>query len=375
MLKISIVVDLGFGDSGKGLCVDWLAGQQASSSLVLRFSGGHQVGHTVAFNGKRHTFSNFGAGSFRGVPTYYSEHCTVFPPAMLMEAEDLSPLNLVTYFHPRVKVCTPWDIAFNQAIEQQNQHGSCGVGYGTTVMRHRKGITLFALDLANPWVFRQKLNSIKEYYQQACGDNPELQSLFQSKIQHLNINKFILDCDRARPLYQLARLSDLSEGYQHWIFEGSQGVLLDEDHGIFPHVTPSFTTSKNVWELIAPHKAGEIQLFYVSRCYQTRHGNGPMSSEKPVNLQNNQHEANQCNQFQGEFRCAELDFSLLDYALQCERSYHVNNCQLSENLMLTCLDQLPQFNLSEARAWSEGRALKLYTSSGPSAKTIRAVSD
>jgi len=337
MLKISIVVDLGFGDSGKGLCVDWLAGQQASSSLVLRFSGGHQVGHTVAFDGKRHTFSNFGAGSFRGVPTYYSEHCTVFPPAMLME--------------------------------------SCGVGYGTTVMRHRKGITLFALDLANPWVFRQKLNSIKEYYQQACGDNPELQSLFQSKIQHLNINKFILDCDRARPLYQLARLSDLSEGYQHWIFEGSQGVLLDEDHGIFPHVTPSFTTSKNVWELIAPHKAGEIQLFYVSRCYQTRHGNGPMSSEKPVNLQNNQHEANQCNQFQGEFRCAELDFSLLDYALQCERSYHVNNCQLSENLMLTCLDQLPQFNLSEARAWSEGRALKLYTSSGPSAKTIRAVSD
>ncbi|MBX2857252.1 MAG: adenylosuccinate synthetase [Cellvibrionaceae bacterium] len=362
---------MGFGDGGKGLCVDWLAAQQASSSLVLRFSGGHQVGHTVVFGDKRHTFCNFGAGSFRGVPTYYSEHCTVFPPAMLMEAEHLAPLELSTYFHPLVKVCTPWDIAFNQVLEQQNQHGSCGVGYGTTVMRHRQGVTLFALDLSNPWVFRHKLNSIKDYYQQASGENPELQRSFQTKIQHLDINKFIFDCEHARDLYQLVRLSELSERFQHWIFEGSQGIMLDQEHGIFPHVTPSFTTSKNVWGLLQPYHPEYIQLFYVSRCYQTRHGNGPMTSEKPVTLQNNHHEANQRNQFQGAFRCTELDFALLDYALQCERSHHVNNYTLSENLLITCLDQHLQFNIAEARTWAKARGLKLYTSSGPSSEAIQ----
>ena len=372
-MHISIVVDLGFGDAGKGLCVDWLASQQPASSLVLRFSGGHQVGHTVVYRDKHHTFSNFGAGSFRGVPTYYSEHCTVFPPAMSMEAQHLSPLTLTTYFHPRVKVCTPWDIAFNHALEKQNQHGSCGVGFGSTVLRHRNGVTLFALDLDHPWVFRQKLNSIKDYYQRASGRHPELQALFQEQVQHLDINKFILACEQARPLYQLTRLSDIAANYSHWIFEGSQGILLDEVHGIFPHVTPSDTSSKNVWEMLAPYNVAEVALYYLTRCYQTRHGNGPMSSEKLINLRNNNREANQHNQFQGAFRCAELDFSLLDYALQCERSYHVNNCALSEQLLMTCLDQHPLFDLSVAKGWASEQGLKLYTSNGPSAEAIQAV--
>ena len=48
MPKCSIVIDLGFGDAGKGLTTDFLASQHPEKSVVIRFSGGHQIGHTVS---------------------------------------------------------------------------------------------------------------------------------------------------------------------------------------------------------------------------------------------------------------------------------------------------------------------------------------
>ena len=44
---VEMVIDLGFGDSGKGVMVDYLCAQNPERSLVVRFSGGHLVGHTV----------------------------------------------------------------------------------------------------------------------------------------------------------------------------------------------------------------------------------------------------------------------------------------------------------------------------------------
>lgn len=67
--------------------------------------------------------------------------------------------------------------------------------------------------------------------------------------------------------------------YDYRVFEGSQGILLDQRFGIMPYCTPSNTTSQNAYELL--RKAGirkEIQTCYVTRPYITRHGNGPFPS-------------------------------------------------------------------------------------------------
>ena len=128
------VIGLGFGDEGKGFTTDYLCSQHPNS-LVVRFNGGHQAGHTVVYNGLRHVFSNFGSGTLRGCPTYWSEHCTVDPIGVLNELIVLRD-NGVTpklYIDAECPITTPFDIHNNRKVEDSNSHGSCGVGRKTSI--------------------------------------------------------------------------------------------------------------------------------------------------------------------------------------------------------------------------------------------------
>ena len=65
----------------------------------------------------------------------------------------------------------------------------------------------------------------------------------------------------------------------------------------------------------------DITMNYVTRCYQTRHGHGPMTSSKKIKLHNNKAETNVYNKWQTEFRIAELDLATLKYALDVDGQY------------------------------------------------------
>jgi adenylosuccinate synthase len=123
------------------------------------------------------------------------------------------------------------------------------------------------------------------------------------------------------------------------IFEGSQGVLLDMDHGIFPHVTYANTTSKNAIEICDKLHINNIETYYVTRAYSTRHGQG-LFKEKKIELINNKEEINFINEFQGKFKIGELDYSLLNHALRIDRIYNKNYS--INNLVVTCMDQIPK---------------------------------
>ena len=90
-LRASAVVDLGFGDSGKGLATDWLV-RTTGADVVVRFNGGAQAGHNVVTpDGRHHTFSQLGAGSFvEGVRTFLSRDVVVHPTALVREAAVLA---------------------------------------------------------------------------------------------------------------------------------------------------------------------------------------------------------------------------------------------------------------------------------------------
>ncbi|MDX1905264.1 MAG: adenylosuccinate synthetase, partial [Thermonemataceae bacterium] len=128
--KASIVIGLGFGDEGKGLTTHFLS-LQSPNSLVIRFNGGQQAGHTVRTKqGKNHIFSNFGAGTFSQIPTYWSQFCTFSPSSLLKEYEMLQqqiqhlPILWVDKLCP---VTTHYDILFNRLSEQYRglqKHGS-----------------------------------------------------------------------------------------------------------------------------------------------------------------------------------------------------------------------------------------------------------
>ncbi len=86
-----LVVDLGFGDAGKGTLTDWLV-RRHGARLVVRFNGGAQAGHNVVTeDGRHHTFAQFGAGSFvPGVRTHLARPTVLHPLAMLVEARHLA---------------------------------------------------------------------------------------------------------------------------------------------------------------------------------------------------------------------------------------------------------------------------------------------
>ncbi|QXP78478.1 MULTISPECIES: adenylosuccinate synthetase [Winogradskyella] len=372
MTKCSLVIDLGFGDAGKGLTTDFLASQNPKESLVVRLSGGHQIGHTVSTDTLTHTFSNFGSGTLLGVPTYYSKHTTLFPPAILDEGDFLKTYKPKLYFHPLAMITTFYDIAYNRAIEKQQNHGSCGLGFGTTIARNKAEVYLYANDLQFQWILKQRLESIKLYYETKLESQPKsIQDYYKNELKDYNEDYFTDSCLDIKKYYSLTSLSELKKTFEHFIFEGSQGILLDTQHGFHPHTTWSYTTSKNAIQLIKTHLKAEVEIdiYYVTRCYQTRHGNGPMSNTKPVSLQNNENEANVTNEFQGEFRTQALDPVLLNYALSSDAIHH-QDLKTQKHVMITCLDQLPGFSYVNLLQKLDTTFNTIYGSYGPRRECI-----
>lgn len=325
VLMKSVVLGLAFGDEGKGLTTDWLC-SKAFNPLVVRFSGGHQAGHMVHHNGIRHVFSNFGSGTLRGVPTYWSKFCTVDPTAVLNELAVLRQNGIEPrlYIDPECPITTPFEKFVNRESLETNRHGTCGVGFGATIQREENHYHLRFKDLFYESVLNIKIKLIQQSYY--CHTH-----FSQHEIDE--IDAFKEDCFE---LTQFAKIGS-SSMLNHYdvVFEGSQGLLLDKDAGFFPHVTRSNTNLTNVTELNP--LISELHVYLVTRAYQTRHGNGPMTNENiPHNIKINPNDTNHDHPFQGKFRRSVLDLDLLKYAIDSDPFL----ASVHKTLVVTCLDHV-----------------------------------
>jgi len=325
-----IVIGLGAGDEAKGLTVNELCNPD---SLVVRFSGGQQAGHTVIHNGVKHIFSNFGAGTMKGCPTFFTEDTCIYPKTIKREWGDLrnKGFDPKLFVSPFAKVTTTYDVWAGRIKEKKLRHGSCGLGIGATMKRNEGPVKLYAVDLLAPKRYlTAKIQAIGNYYE---SDFNALLDWQEWEAFHHDLDLFYESIEDRK--FDICRFDQLP-AYSDIVFEGSQGVLLDMSHAIFPHCTFANTTSKNAWKYARP----DTEVYHVTRCYKTRHGNGPFEGE-PVKLINNQEEINKLNDWQGEFKTAEIDYNLLRYAANVDYSYHPT--ETKTNLVVTCLDQRPGF--------------------------------
>jgi len=327
MKKAQIVIGLGFGDEGKGITTDFLA-QQNPESVVIRFSGGQQAAHTVMMEDRKHVHSSFASGALRGLPSYLSEHCTIHPQFLFNEMEELKAKNGNTelHIHPLAKVTTPFDVWQNRNSSKNLEHGTCGKGVGATMKRNESPYKLFAIDFIAPKeMLVEKLKGIAYYYGFMDEDQMDEQMKpFLDAIEQIN--------------WKIDDYSYLNS-FENLIFEGSQGILLDMDHGVFPNVTYAHTTSKNAYDICKELGIEDVEMYYVTRSYATRHGNGWMSNEKEMMLKNNEEETCTFNEYQKDLRFGDLDYNLLNYALKLDGAY-VNSTK--KNLVVTCLDQIDE---------------------------------
>ncbi len=343
--KAYIVLGLGYGDEGKGLTTDYLC-SIAKNPIVIRFNGGHQAGHTVLFEGRRHVFSHIGAGTLRGTPTYWSEYCTFSPSALNYELNKLNESGVI-YVNNRCPVVTHYDWLFNRCLEDyrsESRHGSCGEGIGATYERNEiKDLKFIVEDLKDKSFCISQLRKIREYYHVRMNelgisfeeyDHEKEDHMFFSEIEKLNelINFKLIKVITSE------KFSDIISNWSTFIFEGAQGILLDQKHGEFPYVTRSYTTSSNAINLVERFISGaEIEIVYVTRAYHTRHGNGVFKEDNDVIKKNFNLETNINNHYQGRFKKSYLDINLLNKALEIDSKYSKNYVK---NLMITCLDQI-----------------------------------
>jgi adenylosuccinate synthase len=323
-----MVVDLGYGDAGKGTVVDWLCSPRDGSArggsarggepvhTVVRFNGGAQAGHNVVTeDGRHHTFAQFGSGTFHpGVRTHLSRFMLVDPLALAAEAGHLAALGVPDAL-ARLTVdrdallTTPCHRAANQARELARgpgRHGSCGMGIGETA---RYALSYpddapRAGDCAAPRALGRKLTLLRDRL------TDELGPLGTPAVADLGAayQAFAAAVPLTGPGY-LAGV--LRQG--RVVFEGAQGVLLDEWRGFHPYTTWSTTTFGNAETLLA--EAGETAVrLGVVRGYLTRHGPGPFVTEDPTLELPEPH--NRSGQWQGVFRTGHFDAVALRYAVE-----------------------------------------------------------
>jgi adenylosuccinate synthase len=333
--RASVVVDLGFGDAGKGTVVDFLV-RDRGAHTVVRFNGGGQAGHNVVTaDGRHHTFSQLGAGSFvPGVRTYLSRHVVVHPTALLVEARRLAEIGGVTDALERLSIAdealvtTPHVQALGRLRELARgaaPHGTTGVGVGETmkVSLEQPDLALRMRDLRRPAALRRTLERLREH---AAAEARPLEALDARAREE---REALLSSDVIERWLEasapLLRDPDRIVGPEHLerlraapgelVFEGAQGVLLDEWRGLHPHTTWSTCTADHALALLDGYD-GVLERVGVLRTYQTRHGAGPFPTEcEALDALDEPHNADAG--WQGRFRRGWLDLPLTAYALAC----------------------------------------------------------
>ncbi len=351
MAHARIVIDLGFGDAGKGSTVDYFA-REHKSNLVIRFNGGAQAAHNVVVGDLHHTFRQFGSGTLRGAKTLYSRRALFDPIMLLDEARQLETkgvtgaMNLFA-IEEDCAITTIFQQAMNRVREisrKDSRHGSCGLGIGETANDKEKypDLVLFVKDLSNEKLTYTKLEALRTsklnealHVSEGCHSaklQEELDILGNSEYSRLatdayqNIIKYVRVVSHEEAIVIL-------RGASSPIFEGAQGILLDQEYGFYPYITRSDVTPTNA---IAMCKEAGIahEVTGLLRAYTVRHGPGPMPTEDVGLTETLRDYHNAYGEWQQGFRVGYFDVVLAQYA--------VDVCPQLDNIMITCTDRLAE---------------------------------
>lgn len=341
------VIGAGYGDEGKGVLVNVLAQDAARDGFVpfvVRSNGGGQAAHTVELNcGLRYVFKHHGSGTFAGAPTYLSQDFIVNPIIFFKEhrklqgiCESLGKKMPKVYCSPDALVSLPIDMMINQELEKSRgdeRHGSCGWGIGETVQRTEAGYAVRVRDLSYFTVEKlQELNllyGIKRFKELGI-DPPD--DLFDNRVN----KRFIKDIEFF--MHEVDPLTDDSLELlgDYVIFEGAQGLGLDQDKGHFPYVTRSNTGLKNIRKLAELNNITDLVVLYATRCYNTRHGAGPLEWEGELKGVFVNDPTNVENPWQQKLRTAPIDLDVLSKRINDD----FGDAPYVKSLAITCMDQI-----------------------------------
>jgi adenylosuccinate synthase len=337
----TIVVDLGYGDAGKGAVTDFLV-RDKSADTVVRFNGGAQAGHNVVTpDGRHHTFAQFGAGTF--VPrtsTHLAGSVVVHPTGLWVEAKALARVGVADALarltvHQDALVTTPFHQATNrlrELLRGPSRHGSCGIGFGETVRDALASPTeaVRARHWGDTKTLRRLVDRARDRLRADLGDSLRESPLSEEARLELEVLESptlaeawvgaVAPVASQVTVVDDGWLSHVLERPGHIVFEGAQGVLLDEDRGFHPFTTWSHCTFDAALRLLEGQGfEGRVTRLGIMRTYAVRHGPGPFPTETP-DLEGLPEPDNRFGPWQREFRVGWPDMVATQYALSVSQA-------------------------------------------------------
>jgi adenylosuccinate synthase len=272
------------------------------------------------------------------------------PGGMLLEEEHLRQVGVPDAFERlfvdgHALVISPFQQAAGRMRELQRReraHGSCGIGFGEAVQDSLAARTdvIRVRDLTDTDRLACRLTSQRNRKLAEFGHLDErLVPMVDRELTLLrddaSIDRTLNAWSQLTPRLQILRSDESVQRIKRSkvvVFEGSQGVLLDQDLGFHPHTTWSDCTVGEADKLLAGIHC-DVYRLGILRSYMVRHGAGPFPTFVPGFNMKQPEDHNGDSGWQGEFRRGPLDMVLLRYALRA--------CGGADGLAVTCLDQLP----------------------------------
>jgi len=280
-----VVVGAQWGDEGKGKIVDLLTGQV---SLVVRFQGGHNAGHTVVIGDESFILHLIPSGVLRdGVGCVIGNGVVVDPAALVAEMDALEArgIRFGDQFHisDRAHLILPYHRAVEREAEKTKgtrKIGTTGRGIGPAYADKVARVGIRVGTLLDPDLFHRVLStnveSMNYFLYRLYGTGPE--DLFDVDAIYEAYMGF---AERLAPFIRDTSLvinGALDRG-ERVLFEGAQGTHLDVDFGTYPFVTSSNAAAGGACTGSGVGPVRISRVMGIVKAYTTRVGSGPFPTE------------------------------------------------------------------------------------------------
>lgn len=276
------IVGLQWGDEGKGKIVDAIAGD---FDLVVRYQGGSNAGHTVVIDGTKYVLHLIPSGILRpNKPCIIGNGVVVDPGQLLKEIAELRERGIAIgenlIISDRSHVVFPYHKVIDQLQESDpngSKIGTTGRGIGPCYVDKAARVGIRMADMMNMWAFERKLRTNVEsknriltaVYQRAPLDWREI------------LKEYLSYAAQLRPFVKntVELLAQAERQGKRILFEGAQGVLLDQDFGTYPYISCSNASASGVSTGTGAPPKSVGRVLGIMKAYCTRVGEGPFPTE------------------------------------------------------------------------------------------------
>ncbi len=281
-MPATVVVGTQWGDEGKGKFTDLLAKEM---SMVVRYQGGHNAGHTIVIDGEKFAIQLIPSGVFYDHITPVIGNGVVVDPFVLLKEMDSLSQRGIDVSRLKLSGNAHLILPYHQELDALHERhlgkaklGTTKRGIGPAYADKAMRVGIRVQDMLDETIFREKLHATLSH------TNKVLTKVFNRLPLDADeiADKVLSEClDQLKPHIadSVNLVHDALDAGQHVLFEGAQATFLDLDHGTYPFVTSSNPIAGGVCAGAGIGPKEITRVVGIAKAYVTRVGAGPFPSE------------------------------------------------------------------------------------------------